>query len=136
MGVAMVSRTPHKYQYIGIRKLNYYRVEIVLEPGLCSKVGNRYKWQAVDVLAENDSRYCLNDVMFTTVDKGKCSFGPSLNKPNISSHANDRIFGTSVTYVLYSTKKKRKATIKKKIDSYIKSKYGAFFSVDLCFLDA
>jgi len=119
-----------------MKTLHHHRVEIVISPGMINKeIGNKYHWGKVEVLAENDSRLVLNNEAFTTIEKRKSRYQTSLNSPTIGHSVKDTIWGTSLTYNIYSDKKKRKSTIKKEIAEYVEEKFGAFSDIDLSFMD-
>jgi len=119
-----------------MKTLHHYRIEIVTSPGMINKeVGNKYHWGQVKILGENKRRLVLDNESFTTIEKKKSKYLTSLNSPAIGHNVDDTIWGSCLTYTLYSDKKKRKSTIKKEIAEYISKKFGAFSDVDLSFMD-
>jgi hypothetical protein len=95
----------------------------------------KFEVKAFDVIGENDKYIAINDYGFTSIRKEKCDWGVYLDKPSISLHANDNVWGTRVTYSLYTEKTKRASTIKKEIEAAIEKKYGFFArGFDLSFI--
>ena len=117
--------------------LNHYHVHIILKLGLIrGKLGSTFTETKVDILAENEERYCLNTIDFMRIDKsGSGRINYVLGKHSVYSHANDTCFGTEIKYNLYTDKVKRKSTIKKEIAKHVNDNYGHFHNIDLSFLD-
>lgn len=119
-----------------MKTIHHHRVEIVTSPGIINKdITNKYHWGKVEVLGDNERRLVLNNESFTVIEKKKTKYQTSLNKPSIGHSIKDSIWGTSITYNIYSEKKKRKSTIKKEIAAYIDEKFSAFANIDLSFMD-
>lgn len=117
-------------------KVNYYRVEVTdpLNAGVFGS-DKKFEVQEFNVIGENDKYIAIDDYRFTSIRKEKCDWDTCLDKPSISLHANDSVYGTRVSYTLYTMKTKRAATIKKEIEAAIEKKYGFFArGFDLSFI--
>lgn len=119
-----------------MNKINYYRVEVT-DPMNGGVFGNEKKFEAVqfNVIGENERYIAIDNYNFTAIRKEKCDWDTCLDKPSICLYANDNVYGTRVSYTLFTEKVKRAATIKKEIEAAIQKKYG-FFSrgFDLSFI--
>ena len=117
-------------------KVNYYRVEVTdsLNAGVLGG-DKKFEVQQFNVIGENDKYIAIDDFRFTSIRKEKDDWDTCLDKPSICIYANDSVYGTRVSYTLYTTKTKNAATIKKEIEAAIEKKYS-FFSrgFDLSFL--
>jgi hypothetical protein len=119
-----------------MRKINYYRVEVT-DPLNCGILGGdkKFEMQGFNVIGENDKYIAIDNHAFTSIRKEKCDWDACLDKPSICLHANDSVYGTRVTYTLYTEKTKRAATIKREIEAAIEKKYGFFArGFDLSFI--
>ncbi len=115
--------------------MKHYTVEIIVKVGIIrGKVGSTYNVEDVDILGENEKRYCINNLQFTSIEKIKSKYSLSIGMPVIYSNVNDSCFGTRISYSLYTLNKKRKSTIKREIAKYIEDKYSAFMDINLSFL--
>lgn len=119
-----------------MKTINRYKIEIIVKKGIIGDVGSKFTHTVEDVLAMNNSRICINDITFTTVEIKKCDYRYSIDVPNINSYSNDKVFGTKLTYTLFTNKKKRKQTMAKEIRQYLDDKYGDWATIDLMFLEA
>jgi hypothetical protein len=119
-----------------MKKINHYQVDVTdpLNPGIIGRE-QRFEVAAFDVIGENDKYIAINDYRFTSLRKAKSDWDACLDKPSISLHANNTVWGTRVTYSLYTEKTKRASTIKKEIEAAIQKKYGFFArGFDLSFI--
>ena len=118
-------------------KIHHYRVEVTdpANPGILGKERS-FKAEMLSVVAENAKYLVLDNDHFTRVRKEKYDYDTCLNKPEISLHANDSVWGNRVTYTLYATKDKRRSTIRREIEAAIERKYGFFVrGFNLSFID-
>lgn len=118
-----------------MRKINYYRVDVTdpMDGGIIG-AERKFEVKTFNVLGENPLCIVIDDLYFTTIRKGKAEWATCLDKPSISLHARDRVYGTRVSYTLYTERTKRAATIRKEIEEAIKKKYGFARGVDLSFI--
>jgi hypothetical protein len=119
-----------------MKKINHYQVEVAdpANPGIIGRA-KKFEVKAFDVIGENDKYIAINDYGFTSIRKEKCDWDACLDKPSISLHANNTVWGTRVAYSLYTEKTKRASTIKKEIEAAIEKKYGFFArGLDLSFI--
>ena len=119
-----------------MKKINHYRVDVA-DPANSGILGAEKKFERMgfNVIGENDKYLAIDDVRFTTIRKERSDWDTCLDKPSISLHANDGVWGTRVTYSLYTEKTKRAYTIKKEIEAAIQKKYGFFArGFDLSFI--
>lgn len=119
-----------------MNKINYYRVEVT-DPLNTGIIGGdkKFEKQKFDVIGENDKYIAINDHRFTSLRKENSEWDTCLDKPSISLYANDKCWGTRVSYSLYTEKSKRASTIKKEIEAAIEKKYGFFArGFDLTFI--
>jgi hypothetical protein len=120
-----------------MKKINHYKVEVTdpANPGIIGR-DKKFEVTAYDVIGENDKYIAINDYRFTSLRKEKSDWDACLDKPSISLHANETVWGTRVTYSLYTEKTKRASTIKKEIEAAIEKKYGFFArGFDLSFIN-
>jgi hypothetical protein len=120
-----------------MKTINRYRVEVT-DPVNGGIIGAEKKFERVEfkVIGENGQRLVIDDPHFTSISKTKSDWDTCLEKPAISLHANDRSWGTRVSYLLYTEKTKRASTIRKEIEAAIEKKYGFFArGFDLSFID-
>lgn len=117
--------------------VNHYHVDIVLKTGALElELKNDYKFERVQVLGENNSMMCLDNDRFTHVHHSKNNkVFTCLGLPSIFSHVNSDMWGTRLTYDLYTDNRKRKATIAREIREHLTEKYGGFATIDLGFLE-
>ena len=108
-------------------KVNYYRVEVTdsLNAGVLGG-DKKFEVQQFNVIGENDKYIAIDDFRFTSIRKEKDDWDTCLDKPSICIYANDSVYGTRVSYTLYTTKTKNAATIKKEIEAAIEKKYSFF----------
>ena len=119
-----------------MKKINHYKVEVTdpANPGIIWR-DKKIEVTAYDVIGENDKYIAINDYRFTSLRKEKSDWDACLDKPSISLHANETVWGTRVMYSLYTEKTKRASTIKKEIEAAIEKKYGFFArGFDLSFI--
>jgi hypothetical protein len=119
-----------------MKKINYYCVEVA-DPSSPGVFGSDKKFEAreFNVIGENERYIAIDDYAFTSIRKEKCDWDVCLEKPSIRLNANDSVYGTRVTYRLYTERTKRAATIKKEIEAAIEKKYGFFArGFDLSFI--
>jgi hypothetical protein len=119
-----------------MKKINYYHVEVT-DPSNSGIIGAKKSFEAMklNVIGENERCLVVDNAWFTTIKKKKCDWDICLDKPGIGLHANDTVWGTRVTYSLYTKKTKRASTIKKEIEAAIEKKYGFFArGFDLSFI--
>ena len=119
-----------------MNKINYYRVEAIdpLNSGIL-RGEKKYEVMQFNVIGENDRYIAIDDYSFKSIRKEKCDWDVCLDKPSIGLYANDNVYGTRVTYTLYTEKTKRASTIKKEIEEAIAKKYGFFArGFDLSFI--
>ncbi len=116
--------------------MNLYKVEVILAVGIIEKIiRNDYEINIINIIAENEQMYCLDDGMYRTVSKLKESYMASLNKFLIRVTLNDTFWGTSIKYSEYTFDKRSKNTIKKRIQGYIDKEYCMLSNLNLKFLD-
>ena len=120
-----------------MKTVNYYRIEITGANSGILGASNKFDVTELNVIAENDRYIAVDDFRFTSIRKeGDSSLDSVLNKPSISLHANDHIWGDRISYTLYTNRVRRAFTIKKQIEAAIVKKYGFYLnSVDLSLLD-
>lgn len=105
--------------------INYYFVEIADGKGIISGK-KEFKRETFNVIGENDGYLVIDNYSFTTIAKKKSYVDPELNKPAITSCTNDSVWGSRITYRLYTDRTKRADTIKREIEAHIKDKFGFF----------
>lgn len=117
------------------KKITYIEAIAVFRPGLIN-TENSFKTRDLDIIKERNGIAVLDDDYFPTVqiDGRDTVARANLNKPSISFSVDCRVWGTSVTYRLYTDKKKKPETIRREIDKERDRKYGALFAVDLSFI--
>lgn len=118
-------------------KIKHYRVEVTdrLSPGI---IGPKQEFQVTEfnVIAENDRYLAIDDYRFTSLRKEKSKYDACLNQVSICLYANDSVWGSRITYSLYTDKTKRASTIRKEIEAEIAKKYGFFLGkIDLAFIN-
>lgn len=119
-----------------MKQIKHYRVEVT-DPANHGLIGGDKKFEVTtfNVIGENDKYVAIDDYRFTSIKKEKSDWDAALDKPSISLYANDRCWGTRVSYSLYTEKNKRASTIKKEIEAAIEKKYGFFArGFDLSFI--
>lgn len=119
-----------------MKKINYYRVEVT-DPLHSGILGREKKFEAeqFNVIGENEKYIAIDDFRFSSIRKQKADWDTCIDQPSISLYANDNVWGTRITYTLYTQKTKRAATIKKEIEAAIEKKYGFFArGFDLSFI--
>lgn len=119
-----------------MKQINLYRVEVT-DPQDGGIIGRDRKFEAqtFNVLGENGRYIVIDDASFTSIRKSRVDWDTCLDKPSIRMHARDKVYGTRVTYTLYTERTKRATTIKKEIEEAIKKKYGFFArGFDLSFI--
>lgn len=95
---------------------------------------NKFEVDTLEVLGENDRYMVVNNLLFTTIDKkgSSHSVGEPLGTERIRVHSNDNVWGSRITYSLYSEKRKTAAAIRKAIEKEIQKRFGFFTSgIDL-----
>jgi hypothetical protein len=119
-----------------VKKINYYRVDVTSPTdGGIMGADKKFDRQTFSVIGENNEYLAIDDHRFTSIRKKHCDWDTCLDKPSIGLHANDSVWGTRVTYSLYTEKTKRAGTIKKEIEAAIQKKYGFFArGFDLSFI--
>jgi hypothetical protein len=112
---------------IANKTINHYYVEITDGTGLI-RGENKFGMKPLTVIGENNLYMVVDDYTFTTICKEKQSYRESLDVPNISACAKDTCWGSRITYSLYTTKRKRAATIRKEIDEVVRDKFGFYLN--------
>jgi len=107
-------------------KINHYRVSI--RGGSKYLNENKFEKNEYEIIAENKSYIALNDWCFTSIKKVKDNYGSCLDKESISVFVNDSIWGSGVSYSLYTFKKVKASTIKKHIENAVNEKLGFFMN--------
>lgn len=116
-----------------MKTIHHYYVEISDSSGIMGHK-NEFKSEDIEIIGENDRYLVINDRTFTTIDKqaSKYCVGQPLGRECIGISANDSVWGNRITYSLYTFERKKAATIRKKIEKEISSRFGFFASgVDL-----
>lgn len=117
--------------------IKHYRVEVAdrMCPGI---LGAKQKFEVTEfkVIAENERYIAIDDYRFTSLRKEKTKYDTCLNQVAISLHSNDSVWGSRISYSLYTDKTKRASTIKREIEAEIAKKYGFFLGkIDLSFIN-
>ena len=107
-----------------MKTMKHYKFRFYKKPVRWSCDRDEYTVEDIEILDENDSKYCLKNDMYTTINKKKCDYFASLDKPSMGIHVNDGIFGNRVTYDLYTFSNKRPSTIKKEIQKSYREESG------------
>lgn len=116
-----------------MKEINKIEIVIVLKPGIIRNM-ERAQRNAIQVIAENENYYCLNDDSFSSIRKTGDRFYTVIDRPSISFHINDKCFGSQIWYTCYTFKNKKATTIIKEIESAVLEKFGSFQNIDLTFL--
>ncbi len=117
-----------------ITKLHF--VEVSALKGGIIRNEKVFKRSELDVIGENPHALVVDDIFFTTIRKSKKDeFYTCLNRPSISVFASDRVWGSGVTYRMYSIHKVRAETIRAQIKAAIEKKIGILSQgIDLRFI--
>ena len=108
-----------------------HHITVVISDGKgIIKKENEFSRSEVDILAENENYLVLNNDNFSTISKKKKSlpFYPELEGQSISIDVNDTVWGSRVSYSLYTYKNTRALTVRNQIEKFIKEKYGFFIN--------
>lgn len=108
-----------------MRTINHYVVEISDGSGVVN-AKNEFRIDQRQVIAENEEYLVIDDLRFTTLKKGNSDYESCMDKPSISTAANDSCWGNRIWYSLYTDRKVNAETIRKEIDKAVKNKYGFF----------
>lgn len=105
-----------------------HRTEVrALDGGIIRSDEKLFKREHLDVLGENEHALVVNDAFFTTLRKSKKdTFYSVLNVPSVQVYTCDRVWGTGVTYTLFSTSKPRAETVRAQIEAAVDRKIGFF----------
>lgn len=109
------------------KTINYYRVEIRDGKGILERK-SEFKKEALNILGENNRYIVVEDWCFTSIKKTKDSYDTCIDKPSIGIHSGDTVWGSRITYALYTYGNKRASTIKKEIEAEINKRYGFFMN--------
>lgn len=109
------------------RAINCYTVEISDGRGIVEGK-NKFECKQLRVLAENDTYLVVNDHRFTSVKKEYSDYQTCLDAPSISMYNGDNVFGSGVSYTLYTERNVRATTIRKEIEKAVVKKYGFFIN--------
>ena len=117
------------------QKVTFIEVIAVFKPGI-GYTENKFKTKDLEILKQRGDIICLDDDYFPTVNvSGKKDIVRSnIAVASIGFNLDCKIWGTSITYRLYTQKNKRPATIRKEIDRAREEKFGSLFAVDLSFI--
>jgi len=117
------------------QKVTVIDVVAVFKPGICY-TENRFEIKELQILAERRELIVLDDDYFPTVNisERKDICRPNIEVPSIGFNLDCKVWGTSITYRLYTQKKKTPAAIRKEIDRARDEKFGSLFAVDLSFI--
>lgn len=117
------------------QRVTFIEVIAVFKPGICC-TENRFKAKDLEILKQRGDIICLDDDYFPTVNVSgkKYIVRPSIEVPLICFNVDCKVWGTSITYRLYTQKSKRPATIRKEIDRAREERFGSLFAVDLSFI--
>lgn len=109
------------------RKILCYKVEISDGSGILPKE-NAFVTKTYTVIGENERYLVIDDVEFTTIEKGESSYNvyASLNRESIWTNTEDSVFGNRISYTLYTESEVSAKTIREQIEVYIQKKYGFF----------
>lgn len=114
-----------------MKTVNYYHV-LISDGGRYGRAENVFEKIVMNVVAQNDHCFVVDDYSFTTVNKKDSKYSTCLDSEQIGLYSNDSIWGNRITYHLYTEKTVRASTIKKHIEKAVKAKYGFFMgSLDL-----
>lgn len=105
--------------------INHYVVEISDGSGVLD-AKNEFRVDQHQVLAQNDDYLVIDDRRFTTLKKGDSDYETCMDKPSISTAANDSCWGNRIWYSLYTEREVKAAAIRKEIEKAVKKKYGFF----------
>lgn len=108
-----------------MRTINHYVVEISDGKGILD-AKNEFRVDQHHVIAENDEYLVVDDRRFTTLKKGDSDYEACMDKPSISTAANDSCWGNRIWYSLYTERTVKAATIRKEIEKAVQKKYGFF----------
>lgn len=110
-----------------VHSIFHYRVEISDNKGILGPK-NEFVIEELEIIGENDRYMVLKDRTFTTIDKKgeKYCIGSPLNREVIGLSANDSTWGNSISYSLYTFKKKTAASIRKAIEKEVINRFGFF----------
>lgn len=116
------------------KTIKHYYVHISDKAGII-KNADKFEVSELNVIAENNINIVVDDLHFTTIKKEKSDYSICLGKPRIGLSHGDSVWGSRITYSLYTEKTKRTATIKAEIEKAVMSKFGFFInSLDLSVL--
>lgn len=118
------------------RRVNFISVLVVVKPGIIN-TRSKVETKELRILGERNEIICLDDDYFPTVSlkSEKDLVRSNIEKPSIRFDIDCRIWGTAITYRLFSFRKVRLSTVKRQIEEARREKFGDLFSVDLSFLD-
>ena len=117
------------------QRVTLIEVIAVFKPGICY-TENEFRTKDLEILKQRGDIICLDDDYFTTVNvSGKRDIVRSnIEVPSIKFNVDCKLWGTSITYRVYTQKSKRPATIRKEIDKAREDKFGSLLAVDLSFI--
>lgn len=107
------------------KTIRHYYVRISDRAGII-KDPDKFEVSELNVIAENNINMVVDDLHFTTIKKEKSDYSTCLEKPSICLNHGDRVWGSRITYSLYTEKTKRTATIKAEIEKAVMNKFGFF----------
>lgn len=108
-----------------MKTISHYVVEISDGTGVLD-AKNEFRVDQHQVVAENDQYIAVDDLRFTTLKKTDSEWEACIDKPSISTAANDSCWGNRIWYSLYTERKVNASTIRKEIEAAVKKKYGFF----------
>ena len=124
-----------------MKTINHYYVKAIFSDGVCNKKERDQKCEVVtiNIIAKNDQMLCLETDLFQTVrharpKKDRHDFYCYVDTPSLGFSLNDNIWGTYVSYSLYTNKAKTFKQIKKEMEAYINKKIGHLTGIDLSFI--
>lgn len=111
--------------------IRHYYVSISDHSGII-KGDNEFKVTELNVIGENSVNLVVDDIQFTTIRKSHDRYSTCLNHDRIHVNVSDSVWGSRVTYNLYTDRTKKASTIRKEIEQAIQQKVGFFTSrIDL-----
>lgn len=114
-------------------KVLHYVVEISDGSGILG-AENRFEVKEHRIIGENSINFVIDDLHFTTIARpgNRRYAGNTLGKPNISIRVRDDVWGSRVSYSLFTLRRKKAATIRKEIEEKMTKHLGFFLhGIDL-----
>ena len=105
--------------------IRHYSVQISDQTGII-KGDDSFTVKELNVLGENSMYLVVDDLRFTTIKKDYDKYSECLNHERIHIYVSDNVWGSRVTYCLFTDRTKKASTIRKEIEAAIQKKVGFF----------